>query len=127
MPDYKHGMQSRVREELVLHMLAEEQEASLMESQLLYTTLTIAPHLRQDAVSERVSAVNDLAKFIVNKKEYNNAKYETAEDKLRSAGDNMIKAWKQFANSATMTAFTKLAKKKFKEVTTGISNVFTKS
>ena len=120
-------MQSRVREELVLHMLSEEQEASLLESQLLYTTVTVAPHLRTDAVSERVSSVNELAKYIVSKKEYSTAKYESPADKLKAAGDNMIKAWKQFANSATMAAFTKLAKKKFKEVTTGISNVFTRS
>lgn len=120
-------MQSRVREELVLHMLAEEQEASLLESQLLHTTITVAPHLRTDAVTERVNESNDLARYIVSKKEYSAEKYESRADKLKAAGDNMIKAWKQFANSATMTAFTKLAKKKFKEVTTGISNIFTKS
>lgn len=108
-------------------MLSEEQEASLLESQLLYTTITAAPHLRTDAVTERINSANDMARHIVSKKEYSAEKYESPADKLKAAGNNMIKAWKQFANSATMTAFTKLAKQKFKEVTTGISNVFTRS
>lgn len=115
-PDYKHGLQSRVREELVLNMLSAEQEADLIEKQTMFTAVTSAPHIAPDYVTKRVAAVNSIAHYTVSKREYSPMKYETEEDKLRKRGNFMIKAWKQFANSATMTAFTKVAKEKFRKI-----------
>lgn len=107
-------------------MLADEQEADLLEKQLLHTSITIAPHLKPEAVSDRVEDANDVVRYTTKKREYSNASYESKTDRLRAAGMNMIKAWKQFSNSATMTAFTKLAKKKFQEVVSGVTQAFSK-
>ena len=110
----------------MLRMLADEQEADLLDKQLLHTSITVAPHLKPEAVSERIEDANDVVRYTNKKREFSNEPYESKADRLRMAGANMIKAWKQFANSATMTAFTKLAKQKFQEVVSGVTQAFNK-
>ena len=44
-PDYKYGLQSQIRERLVLRMMAAEQDAALIDSVLTKKNAAIAPHV----------------------------------------------------------------------------------
>ena len=76
-------------------MLSDEQEAELLQENLLQSSVTLAPHLAPDKITKRLGFISNFLHYIFYKKEYSNAKYETEEDKLRKEGAGMIKVWKQ--------------------------------
>jgi hypothetical protein len=115
-----------VREELVLQMLSDEQEAELLQENLLQSSVTLAPHLAPDKITKRLGFISNFLHYIFYKKEYSNAKYETEEDKLRKEGAGMIKVWKQMIKNGTIASFAKLAKKKFRELADTCTKPFRK-
>lgn len=44
-PDYKYGLQSQIRERLVLRMMAAEQDAAALDSILTKKNIVLAPHI----------------------------------------------------------------------------------
>lgn len=98
-PDYPHGTQSKVREELLLWALLREEEAKVSkESELLAETI-IAPHLNPKRVVEHSKSAlrrwNWLHKYGL----YSREAYKTAKEQLMEDSADMAKVWHEAEKS----------------------------
>jgi hypothetical protein len=110
-PDYPQGIQSKVREEVLLWALYREEEAKAAKEGTLLAETIVAPHLDVKKVIPHSKTVlrrwNWLHKYGL----YSREEYRTAEEQLREDSADMVKVWNEAEKSGRIAQLRELFRK----------------
>lgn len=112
-PDYKYGLQSRIREKLILEMLDKEQAAEALLTSIQLRCLGLAPAIRPDAAIEFVNSFEDALLKVAYFKEYSNdvPKSDDGSNAIKRNSVNLIKAFNMLQERGIIEEFRKAAEK----------------
>ena len=99
LPYYEYGIQSRVREDLILQILEKELE---MEGYKLIHEVNVAvaaPNLSKDSFSRFNLYNKNEIEQILDRMEYGNRLFVSAEEQLIKESDSIIKLFKELKES----------------------------
>ena len=117
-PDYKYGLQSRIREKMILEMLDKEQAADALLTSVQLRCLGLAPAIRPDAAVDFVNGFEDALLKVAYFKEYSND-VPKADDGTRSVkrdSVNLVKAFNMLKERGIIEEFRKAAEKAVKDL-----------
>lgn len=112
-PDYKYGLQSRIREKMILEMLDKEQAADALLTSAQLRCLGLAPAIRPDAAADFVNSFEDILLKVAYFKEYSDA-VPKADSKVRAIkrdSVNLVKAFNMLTERGIIEEFRKAAAK----------------
>lgn len=108
-PDYSQGLQSRIRERMILDMLAMEQSAEALMSSLLVRCTAVAPAIApqsaQDFAEGFLVPLTKAAKL----REYDLSETEGKEEQVLSESSTMLKAFNMLKERGIIEEFKKAA------------------
>lgn len=113
-PGYKYGLQSRIREKMILEMLAMEQNAAALENALLMQCTAVAPAVDPAKALDFASGFFDRVTKAARLKEYDNSEVDnTAIKETEVARDsaNLVKAFNMLKERGIIEEFRKAAAK----------------
>ena len=112
-PDYKYGLQSRIREKIILEMLDKEQAAEALLTSIQLRCLGLAPVIRPDAAIEFVNSFEDALLKVAYFKEYSNdvPKPDDGTNAIRRNSVNLVKAFNMLKERGIIEEFRKAAEK----------------
>lgn len=102
-PDYKHGNQSIVREELILHMLEQEHAAEWVWKSKLLGEILLAPNINKKYLAQHLTDTNYRMEWLRNFAAFSTVPFQTYEEKIAGSAGNMIKVWKKWEKDGTLT------------------------
>lgn len=112
-PDYKYGLQSRIREKMILEMLDKEQAADALLTSATLRCLGLAPAIRPDAAVDFVNSFEDILLKVAYFKEYSNdvPKTDHGARALKRDTVNLVKAFNMLTERGIIEEFRKAAAK----------------
>lgn len=113
-PDYKYGLQSRIREKIILEMLDKEQAADALLTSATLRCLGLAPAIRPDAAVDFVNSFEDILLKVAYFKEYSNDVPKAADTSARAIKRdtvNLVKAFNMLTERGIIEEFRKAAAK----------------
>lgn len=117
-PDYKFGLQSMIREKLILEMLDKEQAAEALLTAVKLSYSGLAPAVKPEAAIEFVNSYENVLRKVAYLREYRDdaqAITRAAETSLLSEARNMVKAFNMLKERGIIEEFRKAAEKAAKE------------
>lgn len=112
-PDYKYGLQSRIREKMILEMLDKEQAADALLTSATLRCLGLAPAIRPDAAIDFVNSFEDVLLKVAYYKEYSDdvPKADDGSDAIKKESVNLVKAFNMLKERGIIEEFRKAAEK----------------
>lgn len=113
-PDYKYGMQSRIREKLILDMLSKEQMAESLTFATLLRCVAIAPAIKPEAAVDYAAGLKNAILKVAYLKEYSEedpSSAADAADAVREGSVNLVKAFNMLKERGIIEEFRKAAEK----------------
>lgn len=112
-PDYKYGLQSRIREKIILEMLDKEQAADALLTSATLRCLGLAPAIRPDAAVDFVNSFEDILLKVAYFKEYSNdvPKADNGVRAIKRDTVNLVKAFNMLTERGIIEEFRKAAAK----------------
>ena len=101
-PDYPQGLQSRIREELVLYMLSKEEDAENLKRGLNLSETILASHLATKQLSSHITSVMRRWARMCKLGLYSREPYKSAEDQMYEDGKQMAKVWQMMEESGKL-------------------------
>lgn len=117
-PDYKFGLQSMIREKLILEMLDKEQAADALLMSVQLSCSGLAPSVKPEAAIEFVNGYENTLRKVAYFREYRDdvkSVERTAEDSLRTEAANMVKAFNMLKERGIIEEFRKAAERAAEE------------
>lgn len=112
-PDYKYGLQSRIREKMILEMLDKEQAADALLTSATLRCLGLAPAIRPDAAVDFVNSFEDILLKVAYFREYSDdvPKSDNGARALKRDTVNLVKAFNMLTERGIIEEFRKAATK----------------
>lgn len=112
-PDYKYGLQSRIREKMILEMLDKEQAADALLTSATLRCLGLAPAIRPDAAVDFVNSFEDILLKVAYFREYSDdvPKSDNGARALKRDTVNLVKAFNMLTERGIIEEFRKAAAK----------------
>lgn len=107
-PDYKYGVQSKVREELLLFAVAREENVRLRREQEYMANILLAPNLDPKKFGNYIKTVYHVLSQLSKREQYSMDKMQTREDSVVSSMSEMIKVWNKLEENGTLAKWQKM-------------------
>lgn len=111
-PDYKYGIQSRIRESMILGMMAMEQNSEAIMSAIMLRCTSLAPAIEPSKAVEFANAYMGSVTRAAKLREYDTSTTDaSAESALRSNSVNLVKAFNMLKERGIIEEFKQAAMK----------------
>ena len=123
-PDYKHGVQSIVREHMILSMLDSEQAAEVIKLNALFRSIVLAPAIKPEAAPELADKFQTSALRAVHLFEYRHSLHEgnTAQLDDQKGAINLSKAFIALKERGIIEEFRQKAAEAFRNIEEDVEN-----
>lgn len=106
-PDYPNGLQSRIREELILFMASREEEVEAAWKKELMLNMLLAPHLDPKKYSSYAKQITHWLGELFKQKQYSIYPMQSMEDAFVASMEGMIKDWYELEKNGTLAEWEK--------------------
>lgn len=124
-PDYKHGVQSIVRERMILTMLDNEQAAEAIKLAAMFRCMALAPAIKPDAAPDFSEKLKESALRVVYLSEYSDCSELTDQSEQlddRKGAVNLSKAFIMLKERGIIEEFRRKAAEAFRNIEEDIND-----
>ena len=123
-PDYKHGVQSIVRERMILSMLDSEQAAEIIKLNALLRSIVLAPAIKPEAAPDLAEKFQTSAIRAVHLFEYSNGQSDGNTHRLadQKGAINLSKALIMLKERGIIEEFRQKAAEAFRNIEEDVEN-----
>lgn len=115
-PDYKYGLQSMIREKMVMEMLDDEQTSETVKLAAILRCMAIAPAIKPESAVEFADSFKRSVLRSIYLSEYSKVIPDLPEENVSATADNLIRAFNMLKERGIIEEFRERAVNAFKDL-----------